>query len=229
MRDKRFKVIISEPDAELMIITPLRKKDRIIRECEASIRNQKDVRKIWVSFQSKNSASFNRIEGYKKIKAYLQKNLSPFLLFCDNDIEWKPGAFRGMIDVLEGTDDTVGYSYCGFRYSGHMNIKFPARPFDPTLLVMRNYISTMSIQKTGVFKKHGKLDMNLRRYQDWDMWLNYLLNHQIVGISCGFEGFTAHSSHSDISMMPDKNYRHLKKIISKYRLPIQLESTKEGS
>lgn len=227
MRDKRFEVVLSEKDPELLIVTPLRKKDKINRECEQSIlKGQSQIRKVWVTFKSKNSASFNRIEGYKKSKSFLRKNLPPYLLFCDNDIEWFPGAFLQMINVLRQTEDNIGYCYCGFRYIGHRNIQFPPKPFDGEFLKRMNYISTMSIHKTETFKQYGKLDLNLQRYQDWDMWLNYLINHQIEGISAGFEGFYAHNTDRDISMKPDKEYRHLKLVVKKYNLPIDFGEEK---
>jgi len=224
MKDKRFDVILTDKNPDLLIVTPLRRKDSIDKRCEMSIlHDQNTVRKVWVSFKSKNSASFNRIEGYKKAKSFLRKNLPPYLLFCDHDIQWHPGAFRKMIEVLKNTDDQIGYVYCGFRYVGFRNFLFPPKPFDGESLKRMNYISTMSIQKTTVWKKHGRLDLNLQRYQDWDMWLNYLINHNLIGISCPIEGFLAWSDEKDISMKPDKEYKNLKIIIEKYGLPINVE------
>lgn len=223
MKDKRFDVIISEKNPELLIITPLRRKDKIRKECEESILKQKFVKKVWTSFRSKNSASYNRIEGYKKSKNFLRKNLPPYILFCDNDIVWSNEAFRKMIDVLKNTEESYGYVYCSFAYEGFRNFQFKARPFNAKLLMMRNYISTMSIQKISVWKKFGRFDLNLERYQDWDLWLNYL-SKSIIGIPCYDAYFIAISSKSDISMKPDKNYRHLSKIIEKYNLPIEVVS-----
>jgi len=221
MRDDRFEVVISDKSPELLIITPLRKDDKIQSDCKDSIVSQ-NINKVWVSFQSKKSASYNRIEGYKKVKSFLRKNLPPYILFCDGDIVWAINSFSKMIDTLKQTEDDIGYCYCNFEYKGFRNFKFPARPFDSKLLVQRNYISTMSIQKMSHWKKYGRLDLNLDRYQDWDLWLSYLLNYSIIGIPCFSAHFYAISTEKDISMRPDENFKNLKKLIKKYKLPILL-------
>jgi len=134
-----------------------------------------------------------------------------------------------MISVLEKTNVEVGYVYCGFEYKGYRNIQFPVRDFDPNLILYRNYISTMSIHKIGHWKKYGRFDLNLFRYQDWDIYLNYLLVHHIRGIPCTNAYFYALSDDKDISMKKDKNYKHLIKIIKKYNLPIKIEVSKDAN
>ena len=130
MKNKSFEVILNEKNPELLIITPLSKRSKIDAACMESIFSQ-DVKKVWTRYKSKNSASFNRLEGYKKTKNFLRKKLPPFILFCDNDIVWRKKSFRNMISQLKKTDDKVGYVYCGFEYKEYRNISFPVKKFDP--------------------------------------------------------------------------------------------------
>lgn len=206
----KFNVITNEKDPMILVITPLRRKNKILKSCEYSIiQGQKDIKKIWISFQSKNNSNINRISGYKKSKNLLRKKLPNFLLFCDNDIEWRPGIFSEMIDILKNTDDNIGYCYCRFRYEtsfGNMDFDEddPIEIFDKNKILLRNWISTMSIQKTNIFKKYGKFDLSLERFQDWDLWLNYWINHGIRGIPLKKRGFTTILSDGQISTKSDR-------------------------
>ncbi len=106
-----------------------------------------------------NGANWARNEGFKKVD-------TEFVLFSDNDIDWKPNALEKMLRVLRMTK--ASYSYGRFYVEqtlwGH-------EPWNPLLLKHHNYISTMSLWRT---KDFPGFDESIQRLQDWDVYLTAL-------------------------------------------------------
>ena len=102
-----------------------------------------------------------------------------YVLFSDDDIDWKPEALATMAATLD-VCPAASYSYCGYEMEGRIQC---TRPFDAGLLRRQNYISTMSmirVQDLG----STRFDESIRRLQDWDLWLT-LLEQGKVGVYCG--------------------------------------------
>ena len=90
-----------------------------------------------------------------------------FVLFSDNDIHWKPGAVESMRALLL-EDPLLSFAYGAYEMDGKIHCN---EPFNPIELRRRNYISTMSLVRTA---DHPGFDQQIRRLQDWDVWLTMI-------------------------------------------------------
>lgn len=120
-----------------------------------------DFTTIVVPDQGKG-AQWARNEGFKQVK-------SEYVLFSDNDIEWKSRALQTMVEVL---DKTPKASYAYGRYYLGKDL-WSHEAFDPILLKHHNYISTMSLIRTKDLPEKP-WDESIYRLQDWDLWLTLL-------------------------------------------------------
>lgn len=120
----------------------------------------KDFETIVVPDEGKG-ACWARNEGFKQVK-------SEFVLFSDNDIEWKSNALETMYNTLQISKA----SYCYGRYKLGKEI-WCHQGWDANLLKQRNYISTMSLIRTKDVP-NPPFDEAVKRFQDWDLWLTML-------------------------------------------------------
>lgn len=97
-----------------------------------------------------------------------------YLFFCDADIILKKDALKKMIAALE-KNKNAAYAYSSFKRGWK---KMRSRPFDAEQLKKCNYISTMSLIRRADF---AGFDENLKKFQDWDLWLT-MLEQGKVGI-----------------------------------------------
>jgi len=135
---------------------------------------------------------------------------TPYLLFSDNDIRWRPGALSLLLQTLEN-HPAAAYSYGSYLLDGH---EIAARPFDADRLWRRNYISTMSLLRTREFPG---FDENLHRLQDWDLWLGLLARGK-PGAFCGQILFETVSRADGISQ-PGRNMAAVAAIRRKWGPP----------
>lgn len=90
-----------------------------------------------------------------------------YLLFVDSDTELDQQLLKKMIDALERNID-ASYVYSSFKFG---NKVFSLWPFNPEKLKKMPYIHTTSL----IRQKHFTgFDINLKRFQDWDLWLTML-------------------------------------------------------
>lgn len=94
---------------------------------------------------------------------------TPYVLFSDNDINWAPDAISSMMNCLE-TNPDISFCWGSYELAGRI---WCNQEWHPEKLKFRNYISTMSIVRTA---HHPGFDENLKRLQDWDVWLTMLAN-----------------------------------------------------
>ncbi len=106
------------------------------------------------------NANKARNEGLKKVD-------TEYILFSDNDINWKPYALQIMVDCLDQNRD-VSLSWGSYELNGKL---WCNKEWDQEALKQRNYISTMSVVRTD---DHPGFDENIKRLQDWDVWLTML-------------------------------------------------------
>ena len=145
-----------------------------------SLQNQtySDFKTIVVPDQGKG-ANWARNEGFKSCD-------TEYVLFSDNDINWKPNALEVMVETQKYFK-RASYTYGRFKVDetiwGH-------QMFDPLKLLTENYISTMSLLRSDDFRLCGGFDESLKGFQDWDLWLNLLINHKKRGIYCNELIFT---------------------------------------
>ena len=133
-----------------------------------------DVEVIVVDDIDCKGANWARNEGYKRVE-------TEYVLFSDNDINWHPGAFKSLLQTLEEHPE-CSYSYGAYRMGDDL---YCWEPFDPEQLKDHNYISTMSLIRA---KDFPGFDENIKRFQDWDLWLT-MLEQGKIGINCGEEIF----------------------------------------
>ena len=90
-----------------------------------------------------------------------------FIIFCDADIVLKPEMLETMVATLKKSPQ-ASYAYCAFKFGQKT---FKLWPFSAEKLKKIPYIHTTSL----IRKKHFTgFDKNLKRFQDWDLWLTML-------------------------------------------------------
>ncbi len=135
-----------------------------------SLANQTDTSfDVVVAWDENKGANWARNQGFKKVK-------TPYVLFSDDDIEWKPSALATLRSSLDASQ--ASYAYGAYEMADRI---LCAKRFDPDALRQANYISTMSLVKTADFPG---FDESIQRLQDWDVWLT-MLEQGKVGIQCG--------------------------------------------
>lgn len=96
-----------------------------------------------------------------------ERATQPYLLFCDDDIIWEPGAIAAMarcLDLFPG----AAYVYGSYEMGGRVQCQ---EQWSAELLRKRNFVSTMSLIRREAFPG---FDVCCQRLQDWDLWLTML-------------------------------------------------------
>lgn len=164
---------------EITIIIPRREyEDAEITLKSLENASYKDFNVIVVPDQDKG-ANWARNEGFKQCD-------TEFVLFSDNDIEWTSNGIEAMLETLKHFP-RASYSYGRFNVGDKI---WGHQMFDPVLLCTANYISTMSLLRADDFRLCGGFDESIKGYQDWDLWLNLLINHKKRGVYCNELTFT---------------------------------------
>ena len=170
----------------ISVIIPLYNKSKTIKKTIESILNQtyKDLEIIVVDDGSTDGGAeevemekfgdkMKVIKGLGHFGANWARNYGAHLaqgehlFFCDGDIILKSYALEHLKNALD-KNSRVAYSYCSFQCGWK---KMLSRPFDAEALKKINYISTMSLIRHADF---SGFDENLKRFQDWDLWLTML-------------------------------------------------------
>jgi hypothetical protein len=92
-----------------------------------------------------------------------------FIIFYDADIAMRPDGLELMVDALRRHPEAA-YAYSSFALGFK---KFRLFDFDAELLKKRNYIHCTSLIRRSCFLG---FDEQVRRLQDWDLWLTMLEN-----------------------------------------------------
>lgn len=160
-----------EETKKITIVIPCREKDNAkITLNSLEKQTYKDFKVIVVKDEGKG-ANFARNKGFKSVD-------TEFVLFSDDDIKWRENALERLLEALESNPE-ASYSYGAYVMGGNV---YCDQPFDEDLLLLTNYISTMSLIRTNDFPG---FDESLGRFQDWDLYLNLLLNYDKKGVYCG--------------------------------------------
>lgn len=97
----------------------------------------------------------------------LQATKGEYVVFADADVVMKPGMIEAFVEQLQKHPE-ASYAYSGFRFGWK---RFFGVPFDGDALRHTNFIMTTSLVRK---KDFSGFDPNLRRLQDWDVWLTML-------------------------------------------------------
>lgn len=129
-----------------------------------------------------NEIIINDDEGLapKKRNDGFKKSTQPFIFFCDDDILLPANYIDSLYDTLLKHQE-ITFAYTGYEgivlepntHPMHGNFKIPNIEFDANALKYGNYISTMSLLRSEAFPM---FDENLKRLQDWDLWLTIVKN-----------------------------------------------------
>ncbi|NQU77332.1 glycosyltransferase [Candidatus Falkowbacteria bacterium] len=117
---------------------------------------------ITVIHQENSGAPAARNHGFRKSRGQ-------YLIFVDSDIHLKPTCLEKMYQTLKDNPNAA-YAYASFRWGFK---KFKLWKFDSERLKKMPYIPTCSLIKREYFPG---FDENLKRFQDWDLWLTILEN-----------------------------------------------------
>ena len=168
---------------KISVIIPSYQHGDTIETCLLSLFNQtfQDFEIIVVNDGSTDNTT-KVLEKYKdRIKIITQKNLGApaarnrgfkessgrFVIFADADIDAKPEMFAKMIESLE-KNSGASYAYSSFMWGRK---KFGLREFDSEALKKMNYITSTTLIRREYFPGW---DENLKKFQDWDLWLQML-------------------------------------------------------
>ncbi|MEK9208167.1 MAG: glycosyltransferase family A protein [Patescibacteria group bacterium] len=135
--------------------------------------------KIVVVYDEGKGANWARNKGFKQCD-------TEFVLFSDNDINWSENALEVLYETLQRFR-FASYAYGRFKVG---DIIWGHQMFDPIKLLTENYISTMSLIRSDDFRLCGGFDESIKGFQDWDLFLNLLINHKKRGVYCNELIFT---------------------------------------
>lgn len=97
----------------------------------------------------------------------LSESKGEYVIFWDADTVAREQMLRTMLRALE-THPEASYAYSQYRFGWK---KMKSRSFDAASLKQNNFIDT-----TSLIRRSAALpfDENLKRFQDWDLWLSML-------------------------------------------------------
>jgi glycosyltransferase involved in cell wall biosynthesis len=101
------------------------------------------------------------------------------IAFQDSDDEWLPGKLKSQLEARGGKPALVFTSHTVIFLDGHQEIR-PSNgvPVDRNDLVSRlisqNFISTQTVLLDRSLLGESRFDPQLRRLQDWDLWLSII-------------------------------------------------------
>lgn len=107
-----------------------------------------------------------------------------YLSFLPADAVLYPGVARTWVTFLEENPD-YDFLYGGYKFvdeNGHEVYNYMADDFDQYFLQTTNYIDGSFPLKKELFDKMGGWDPQIKSLQDWDFWLNAVLNHNAKGL-----------------------------------------------
>jgi len=128
---------------------------------------QKFAGKIKYISQANRGSNPARNRGAKEAKG-------EYLLFCDADIVMDPQMLKTLYDRLSKSDD-ADYAYCSFKYGWKT---FVPGVFSGEKLKKAPFIHTSALIKASKFPG---FDEQIKRFQDWDLWLT-MLEHNSKGV-----------------------------------------------
>lgn len=95
--------------------------------------------------------------------------IGDYLLFCDADLTLRPHMLEKMLKTLDEHPE-ASFAYSSFKYGSKV---FRLFPYDPERLRRMSYIHTSALIRREHFPG---FDPEIRRLQDWDLWLTMLSN-----------------------------------------------------
>jgi glycosyltransferase involved in cell wall biosynthesis len=175
---------------KISVIIPTYEHGDTIETCLLSLFDQtfKDFEIIVVNDGSTDNTA-EILEKYKdRVKIINQENrgapsarnggfresTGQFVIFCDADTKTKPEMLAKMMEALENNPE-ASYAYSSFNWGWKA---FNLHEFDGEALKKMNYITSTTLIRRERFPGW---DENLKKFQDWDLWLQ-MLEQKHVGV-----------------------------------------------
>lgn len=216
-----LKILQSDKNSKILVVTALYSGHTISGETKTTIRRNKTPY-TWISYMSDGKHATN---VQKAISAYRKRVggiIPPYIFVLDRDIICGRHMLDKMINVLGKSDKNIGFCYCPFEYTGHINMKFPPIEYDINKLIQGNYISSNSLYKTSMVERVGGfvVDEEYHRLSDWSMWLKcYKFGY--IGKLCADTSFVAMSTKDDISAGSNAEFSTTRElVVERYIKPI---------
>jgi len=196
----------------MLILTPLLTGHKISSETRTTIKRN-DVDYVWASWTGPKKHAANVQDGISAFHKEF-RYLPQFIQIIDRDIILGRNMLDRLFSVLDKTGSDIAYSYCGFEYKGHINLKIPVCEFNIERLKQRNYISSNSLYKTSAIYKVGGfvVDEDTHRLSDWAMFCKLAING-MKGVFVPNGNFVAMSSATDISAGSDSEHYSARKLV----------------
>jgi len=153
-----------------------------------------------------------------------QEARGEYLFFCDADAVIKPAALEIMLDVLN-RNPQASYAYPSFYWGRKL---FKVGNFNPDKLRQVPGIHTMALIRRADFPAGG-WDSNIKKLQDWDLWLT-MLEQGHVGVWVPQVLFTVAPGGTISSWLPGFAYKLLPflKEVKKYKEAVKIIKAKHG-
>lgn len=200
-----IKMLKESKNPDVLLVTPLLPGHEISRETKISIQRN-DIDFSWISSTGENNIPTNALEG---IHWYKNKYgcLPLFYMMIDRDIRLGRHCIDKLAVALTNrTSKYVGYAYASFEFTGHINQKFPAYPFDINRLIQGNYISSNSLFLSEVIERVGLVtDDKYKRLLDYAFLLKCYA-HGIIGKNVPDANFSVQSTANDVSSGNSDDY-----------------------
>jgi len=147
-----------------------------------------------------------------------------YLFFCDADAVLKPAALEAMLKTLT-ENPGASYAYPSFNWGKKL---FKVGEFNPDKLRRGPFIHTMALIRRSDFPAAG-WDVNVKKFQDWDLWLT-MLEEGHIGIWVPQVLFTVAPGGTISSWLPSFAYKFLPflKRVKTYQTAIKLIKEKHG-
>lgn len=180
----KIDVIDYDDGLPVSIIVPLSKKrEKFFFDFVFPLLEANEVLEIIINYSNGNAPK-KRNDGF-------DKSTQPFVFFCDDDILLPSDHIPTLYKTLVQDNPNKSYAYSGYKgivlnpatHPMRGNFNIPTKEFNATALKTANYISTMSLIRREHFTR---FDENLKRLQDWDLWLTMLKR--------GYEGVAVHNN-----------------------------------
>ncbi len=200
----RLKIVQKCKNPEILVITPLKRGDKISKDTKKSIKRNKTPIE-WISLCEDNNPAKNTSIAYKK---WVKENgRVPYVIKIDNDLTTSRGMIDKLYHALVDAPQECAYSYCGFEFTGSIQLKIPLRMFDKEMLLRQNYISFNSLINTKRLDSIGGFITNDKYFRllDWALWLKFL-KYGFIGQPVGDAYFHAYASPNSVSCRSRADY-----------------------
>lgn len=153
-----------------------------------------------------------------------QEARGQYLFFCDADAVLHPQALEIMMATLESHPE-ASYAYSSFMWGKKL---FKLGEFNPEKLKQMPYIHTMSLIRRADFPLAG-WDINIKRLQDWDLWLT-MLEAGKIGVWIPQVLFTVSPGGTISSWLPAFTYKTFPFLpsVKKYKAALKIVKEKHG-